>query len=402
MRTRERAHEATNVFVVVSVVVILVGTSTSLDDDRGDVDAETTREDDRDRARAFGARGGVGAIVANGMTTSEERVIVCRRARRDDPDTRRPVLGVPMASVEDGDDDARAREDECEALRAIYGDENVSFARVRDGREDDTVVELALGDGAWRASATLPVGYPSARAPMDAYALAVRERGAREREVEAWASSAMERVWVENLREPCVYAWAEAVMARAEAAAREGGEEEGGGDGVDASTSEPVSLEDVEAELAVIEAAAATPAGTDAARERRDDVRRRLTSHEPVTEKKSVFQAHVCRGVESVDEVEMVMDILNESRKVRAATHNILAYRVSRPDGTFYQDHDDDGETAAGGRLLRLLVLADARNVVVVVSRWYGGVHLGPARFHVINTAAKVALESLGEIHQST
>lgn len=402
MRTRERAHEATIVFVVVSVVVILVGTSTSLDDDRGDVDAETTREDDRDRARAFGARGGVGAIVANGMTTSEECVIVCRRARRDDPDTRRPVLGVPMASVEDGDDDARAREDECEALRAIYGDENVSFARVRDGREDDTVVELALGDGAWRASATLPVGYPSARAPMDAYALAVRERGAREREVEAWASSAMERVWVENLREPCVYAWAEAVMARAEAAAREDGEEEGGGDGVDASTSEPVSLEDVEAELAVIEAAAATPAGTDAARERRDDVRRRLTSHEPVTEKKSVFQAHVCRGVESVDEVEMVMDILNESRKVRAATHNILAYRVSRPDGTFYQDHDDDGETAAGGRLLRLLVLADARNVVVVVSRWYGGVHLGPARFHVINTAAKVALESLGEIHQST
>ena len=326
----------------------------------------------------------------------------CGRARRDDPDTRRPVLGVPMASVEDGDDDARAREDECEALRAIYGDENVSFARVRDGREDDTVVELALGDGAWRASATLPVGYPSARAPMDAYALAVRERGAREREVEAWASSAMERVWVENLREPCVYAWAEAVMARAEAAAREDGEEEGGGDGADASTSEPVSLEDVEAELAVIEAAAATPARTDAARERRDDVRRRLTSHEPVTEKKSVFQAHVCRGVESVDEVEMVMDILNESRKVRAATHNILAYRVSRPDGTFYQDHDDDGETAAGGRLLRLLVLADARNVVVVVSRWYGGVHLGPARFHVINTAAKVALESLGEIHQST
>ena len=48
-----------------------MGTSTSFDDDRGDVDAETTREDDRDRARAFGARGGVGAIVANGMTTSE-------------------------------------------------------------------------------------------------------------------------------------------------------------------------------------------------------------------------------------------------------------------------------------------------------------------------------------------
>ena len=61
---------------------------------------------------------------------------------------------------------------------------------------------------------------------------------------------------------------------------------------------------------------------------------------------------------------------------------------------------DDDGETAAGGRLLRLLVLADARDVVVVVSRWYGGIHLGPARFHVINACAKDALVALGEIHQ--
>ena len=41
MRTRERAHEATIVFVV---IVIVVGTSTSFDDDRGDVDAATTRE----------------------------------------------------------------------------------------------------------------------------------------------------------------------------------------------------------------------------------------------------------------------------------------------------------------------------------------------------------------------
>lgn len=294
------------------------------------------------------------------------------------------------------------REDECEALRAIYGFENVAVARDDDG---STVVELTLRDGAWRASATLPVGYPSARAPTDAYALAVRGRGAREREIEAWASGAMETVWLENLREPCVYAWAEAVVARAEAASREGESadaEEEDGDGVDASTSDAVSLADVEAELAAIEAEATTEATAEARDERRDAVRRRLTSHEPVTEKKSVFQAHVCRGVESVEEVEIVMDILNESRKVRAATHNILAYRVTRPDGSFYQDHDDDGETAAGGRLLRLLVLADARDVVVVVSRWYGGVHLGPARFHVINNTAKVALESLGEIHQST
>lgn len=36
---------------------------------------------------------------------------------------------------------------------------------------------------------------------------------------------------------------------------------------------------------------------------------------------------------------------------------------------TFAQDCDDDGEDAAGGRLLHLLQAADARDVVVVVSR---------------------------------
>ena len=41
------------------------------------------------------------------------------------------------------------------------------------------------------------------------------------------------------------------------------------------------------------------------------------------------------------------------------------------------QDCDDDGEAAAGGRLLHLLQAADVRNVVVVVSRWFGGVLLG-------------------------
>jgi len=379
-----------------------VGRASRVDVDDGAADATTWRAREREAPRVARVDAGTRAvddvaIVANGMTW----------ARSND---RRPAdivdgMAASRTSIEDGAEDARAREDECEALRAIYGDENVAVARedVEIGGDGSTVVELTLRDGAWRASATLPVGYPSARAPTDAYALAVRGRGAREREVEAWASGAMETVWEENLREPCVYAWAEAVAARAEAASREGADaEEDGGDAFDASTSEAVSLADVEAELVAIEAEATTPATTEERDERREAVRRRLTSHAPVTEKKSVFQAHVCRGVESVEEVEIVMDILNESRKVRAATHNILAYRVSRPDGSFYQDHDDDGETAAGGRLLRLLVLADARDVVVVVSRWYGGVHLGPARFHVINNTAKVALESLGEIHQST
>ena len=41
---------------------------------------------------------------------------------------------------------------------------------------------------------------------------------------------------------------------------------------------------------------------------------------------------------------------------------------------------DDDGETHAGSRMLHLLEILDAANVIVVVSRWYGGIQLGPDR----------------------
>lgn len=60
------------------------------------------------------------------------------------------------------------------------------------------------------------------------------------------------------------------------------------------------------------------------------------------------------------------------------------------------QDYDDDGEDAAGSRLLHLLQILDVKNTVVVVSRWYGGVKLGPARFTHINNAARLLLEKCG------
>lgn len=62
------------------------------------------------------------------------------------------------------------------------------------------------------------------------------------------------------------------------------------------------------------------------------------------------------------------------------------------------QDCDDDGEDAAGGRLLHLLQMVDARNVVVVVSRWFGGVLLGPARFALINNTARQLLDACGYV----
>ena len=38
----------------------------------------------------------------------------------------------------------------------------------------------------------------------------------------------------------------------------------------------------------------------------------------------------------------------------------------------------------------------DVKNIMVVVSRWYGGVHLGPDRFRLINNAARQVIEKAG------
>lgn len=125
-----------------------------------------------------------------------------------------------------------------------------------------------------------------------------------------------------------------------------------------------------------------------------------LIHGEASMEKRSTFQAHLA-PVTEVAQVQAAMDALLQNNKIRSATHNIMAYRIERrngPAGTFLQDCDDDGEEAAGGRLLHLLQMVDARNVMVVVSRWFGGVLLGPARFGLINKSARDLLDACGYI----
>ena len=118
---------------------------------------------------------------------------------------------------------------------------------------------------------------------------------------------------------------------------------------------------------------------------------------EPYTQSKSTFQAH-CSAASSLKDVERMLSQLLSIKKITQATHNIMAYRIELENGGLVQDYDDDGESAAGGRLLHMMQAANALNVVVVVSRWYGGVKLGPSRFALINNVARQLLSQMGYI----
>ena len=119
-----------------------------------------------------------------------------------------------------------------------------------------------------------------------------------------------------------------------------------------------------------------------------------IVTGEILEDRRSVFQGHTA-CVKSHEEVQLVLRKLYSNKKIAQATHNISAYRIYLPEKkSWLSDCDDDGEDAAGGRLLHLLEILDVTDRVVVVSRWFGGIKLGPDRFKLINNAARLVLKT--------
>ncbi|KJH48079.1 RWD domain protein [Dictyocaulus viviparus] len=112
---------------------------------------------------------------------------------------------------------------------------------------------------------------------------------------------------------------------------------------------------------------------------------------EVLTDRKSHFQAHLAK-VTSEQEVAVVLERLLENPKIARATHNMYAYRIVQfKNGHQSRLHNcfDDGETGASSKMLHILEKMNADNVLVIVTRWYGGIHLGPDRFRHINNLTR-------------
>jgi hypothetical protein len=130
------------------------------------------------------------------------------------------------------------------------------------------------------------------------------------------------------------------------------------------------------------------------------------TTSTPLTLQKSTFLAHAAPCTTRLEALSHMSSLISSSKKLATATHNITAYRIrlrqpqavgsnttsSSLSPSYIQDSNDDGESAAGGRLLHLLQLMECEDVVVVVTRWYGGVKLGGERFRCIGNVAREVL----------
>lgn len=111
----------------------------------------------------------------------------------------------------------------------------------------------------------------------------------------------------------------------------------------------------------------------------------------PISDRGSTFIAFACE-VHDEDELIEKLAALRSNRKIAKSNHSMCAWRIKNDDNTIIQDSDDDGETAAGSRMLHLMTIMNVWNCLLVDVRWFGGTHIGPDRFKHINSTSREAL----------
>jgi len=92
---------------------------------------------------------------------------------------------------------------------------------------------------------------------------------------------------------------------------------------------------------------------------------------------------------DSPNDAKAFIKELCRKKKFAKATHNTWAFLAV--DGP---TKNDDGESGAGMVIVRMLEREQLKNHIVVVTRWYGGKHLGGDRFRHVQTAVRHYLDN--------
>ncbi len=89
----------------------------------------------------------------------------------------------------------------------------------------------------------------------------------------------------------------------------------------------------------------------------------------------------------SEDDAKAFVKELLRRKKFAKATHH--SWGLLTADGPV---KNDDGESGAGMVILRMLEREGLTDHVIVVTRWYGGKHLGGDRFRHVQDAVRIYL----------
>ncbi len=119
-----------------------------------------------------------------------------------------------------------------------------------------------------------------------------------------------------------------------------------------------------------------------------------------IVEKKSKFIASIFY-VETREEAEDIIKDIN--KKYHDARHNCYAYRIYNESG-IVEKSSDDGEPSgtAGAPMLTILSKNNLANVLVIVTRYFGGILLGTGGLvKAYSSATALALEKANVIEKN-
>ncbi|KAJ0110020.1 hypothetical protein J7T55_014823 [Diaporthe amygdali] len=115
-----------------------------------------------------------------------------------------------------------------------------------------------------------------------------------------------------------------------------------------------------------------------------------------VSLKKSTFIARATAITEPSQRPKLLKSLLDTHPELRTASHNVWAYRIHASEKAISnhprEASHDDGESGAGDLLLRILRETNTIDTLVVLTRWYGGIMLGPDRWRLMRNVATSAL----------
>ena len=95
--------------------------------------------------------------------------------------------------------------------------------------------------------------------------------------------------------------------------------------------------------------------------------------------------------VQNRADVDAAIKLLKREKAYAKATHNTWAVILSEGGAI----KADDGESGAGMVIIRMLEREGLLDHLVVVTRWYGGKHLGGDRFRHVQTCVRSYLDTL-------
>ena len=110
-----------------------------------------------------------------------------------------------------------------------------------------------------------------------------------------------------------------------------------------------------------------------------------------LSDRGSRYAVSGCR-VQDRTAIDAALKVLKTDKAYAKATHNTWAALLSASGAL----KADDGEKGAAMVILRMLEREDLYDHLIVVTRWYGGKHLGGDRFRHVQTCVRAYLDQLG------